>query len=95
MVHRPELCGGMKHVIDIWKTNAEDHVEKIISAFEKEESKIAHVRAGYIIDEILKVKDERIEAWQRYAQRGSSRLLDPSKPYGPPWSEKWMLSLNV
>lgn len=95
MVHRPDLCGGMQHVIDIWQERAKEYLDDIILSIEDEASPIAFVRAGYILEEILDIRDPRIVAWRKYAQRGGSRVLDPANPYVPVWSEKWMISLNV
>ncbi len=53
------------------------------------------MRAGYILDERLNIKNDRIEAWTKYAQRGGSRKLDPSSDYIPEWSEKWCISINI
>jgi len=95
LVH-PQLCGGMAHVLDAWRVYAEIHLDDIIERVDAAGSAIAKVRAGYIIDEMLRMgQDSRVQAWVRHAQRGGSRVLDPSKPFSPGYSEKWMLSLNV
>lgn len=91
----PELCGGMSHVVSIWKNSARDYIDQIIEAINEQEKKIVFVRAGYILNEILEIKDSRIENWVKYAQRGGSRVLDPQKPFRADHSEKWMISLNV
>lgn len=95
MLTRPELCGGMPHVVDVWLENAIDYLDDIILAITTTSSLIAKVRAGYLLEERLGIKDPRIEAWAVAAQRGSSRKLDPSQPYAPTFSEKWMISINV
>jgi predicted transcriptional regulator of viral defense system len=95
MLHKPALCGGMAHVLDVWREHAGRFLEEIIPVVEASPHKIIQVRAGYILDEMLAIHDPRIEAWQRAAMRGGSRVLDPEKPFSAVFSEKWMLSLNV
>lgn len=91
----PALCGGMVEVLDIWRGHAATYLDDIIAAVSRHDSSIAKVRAGYILDEMLGIGDERIQAWRQFAQRGGSRLLDPAKSYAPRYSEKWMISLNA
>jgi predicted transcriptional regulator of viral defense system len=95
MLTHPDLCGGMRHVLDVWLRSAEAWTEEIIPAVEATASKIDKVRAGYILQEELGMTDPRIQAWQTFAQRGGSRKLDPEAPYAPSFSETWMISLNV
>lgn len=94
-LQKPGLCGGMPHVLDVWKEHAGKYLEEIISAVDNCDVKIIRVRAGYILDDLLGNKHPGIDRWLADAQRGSSRLLDPEKPYAPNYSEKWMVSLNV
>lgn len=91
----PDSCGGMGHVLETWDAHALTYLEDIIAAVNEISSSILVCRAGYILEERLSVRDPRIEAWKDFAQRGSSRRLDPSAPFAPTYSESWMLSLNV
>ena len=95
MLTHPKLCGGMLHIIEVWQEHAGSYSSEIIEAVEDSQSKIAKVRAGYLLDELMNYRDERIENWVKFAERGSSRILDPEKPFSATHSEKWMLSLNA
>lgn len=94
MLTDPQDCGGMPHVLDVWREHAKDYLEDILISVDACKTKIAKVRAGYILDDLLGIADKRIDNWVILAQRGGSRVLDPSKPYRPSWSEKWQISLN-
>ncbi|MBL4603205.1 MAG: hypothetical protein JKY84_10685 [Emcibacteraceae bacterium] len=92
---KPQFCGGISHVLKIWDNHAIHHIEDIIDKIENYGTKIIKVRAGYIIEERLNIKNPIVENWKIFAQRGGSRRLDPSKKYKSTFSEKWMLSINI
>lgn len=95
MLVEPGLCGGMRHVLDIWENEAEDWIQEIVEAVDQLESKIAKVRAGFIVSEVLQLDEPAVERWEQFAQRGGSRKLDPEADYLPEFSERWMISINV
>jgi predicted transcriptional regulator of viral defense system len=96
MVEWPQYCGGMAHVLDVWREHTPTYRENIITAVEEVATPIGKVRAGYLLDEMLESGDDsRIQDWVKFAQRGSSRVLDPTKGFAPDHSKKWMLSINV
>jgi predicted transcriptional regulator of viral defense system len=95
MLSEPDLCGGMRHVLEVWDAHARAWAEPIIEAVDACETKLVKVRAGHILEERLRIADPRIAAWTQFAQRGGSQKLDPEGPYVEPYSERWMISLNV
>lgn len=95
MVTEPSLCGGMRHVLDVWENEAGQWVQEIVAAIDQLDIKIVKVRAGYILSEIMDIDHPALHNWERFAQRGGSRKLDPDADYTPEFSERWMLSINV
>lgn len=95
MLVEPGLCGGMNHVLDVWKREAPHWLAEIIEAVNLLDSKIAKVRAGYILSEMLNIDHPVIHQWEQFAQRGGSRKLDPESEYVPQFSDRWMISINV
>ncbi|ATY32978.1 type IV toxin-antitoxin system AbiEi family antitoxin domain-containing protein [Sphingomonas psychrotolerans] len=95
MLDAPALCGGIRHVLDVWDAQALNWSDAIIAGVDSLDSKIAKVRAGYIFNERLGIEDERIQKWEAFAQRGGSRKLDPDGLYAPIFSERWMISINA
>lgn len=95
-LERPQHCGGMAHVLDVWREHASTYREEVVVAVDELATPIAKVRAGYLLDDMLGLgNDSRVQDWVRFAQRGSSRVLDPTKHFNADHSEKWMLSINV
>lgn len=95
MLDEPGLCGGMRHVLDVWAREGDQWVPEIAEAVDQLDSKIAKVRAGYIFSEVLNIEHPAVIRWEAFAQRGGSRKLDPEGEYLPTFSERWMISLNV
>ena len=95
MLQEPGLCGGMAHILDIWDEHAGIYLDDIVSAVDTAASGLVKSRAGYILEERLGLQHPDIERWKAFGQRGSSRKLDPAKPFAPTYSETWMISLNV
>lgn len=96
MLRKPDLCGGMSHVIDVFEEQAKSYLQLIINEVDRHGDPIEKVRAGYILEERCGIAgNSKINAWAAFAQRGGSRVLDPMTPYWPTFSEKWCLSINV
>lgn len=94
-LQKPDLCGGMAHVLDVWREHAPTYLDEIVAAVDTAASGLVKSRAGYIIEEFLGLDHAGVEPWKALGQRGSSRKLDPSKEFAPTFSETWMISLNV
>jgi predicted transcriptional regulator of viral defense system len=95
MLRNPELCGGMRHVMQVYHEYAERYLRLIVDEIEQHGAPIDKVRAGYILEEKMGLADPRVAAWKQFAQRGGSRKLDASAEYRPVWSDAWCLSLNL
>lgn len=95
MLRNPELCGGIHHVIEVIEEDAATYLQAIVGEIDQRGGPIDKVRAGYILDERMGIKNDTVDAWVEFAKRGGSRKLDASEEYRPNWSEKWCLSLNI
>lgn len=95
MLENPELCGGIRHVIEVFENEALTYLTPIVYEFNEYGRPIDKVRAGYILNERLGIQNDTIEQWVKLAARGGSRKLDATEEYFPKWSEKWCLSLNL
>jgi len=96
MIREPQLCGGIYHVIDIYKEHAKVYLNLIVDEIERHGDKIDKVRGGFLLEEICGLQHNTINTWQqKYVQRGGSRKLDPTGEYSPNFSARWCLSLNV
>ena len=95
MIKHPDQCGGIYHVLEVYKKYAESYLRLIVDEVDRHGNKIDKVRAGYILEERLGFSHETINAWTQYAQRGGSRKLYAHSDYSPSFSEKWCLSLNI
>jgi predicted transcriptional regulator of viral defense system len=96
MLRAPDLCGGIRHVLNVFKEYGETYIRLITNEIENYGTPIDKVRAGYILEEYADISGNNvIEGWSAYAQRGGSRKLDPKAEYVSEWSDKWMISLNV
>jgi predicted transcriptional regulator of viral defense system len=95
MVREPVLCGGMRHVIQVYRTHAKTNKVLIIDEANRHANQIEKARLGFLLEDIAKVKDESLNEWAKHVQRGGSRKLDPTQEYEPTYSKRWCISLNV
>ena len=95
MLRNPDLCGGIRHVLDVYEEHAEIYLKLIVDEIAHNGRPIDKVRAGYILDEKLGLQHPLISEWLSFVQRGGSRKLDASAEYIPEFSEKWCISINV
>lgn len=95
MLREPNRCGGIQHVLDVYKQEARRFLKLIIDEFERHGKPIDKVRAGFILSEVCGLENSIFHDWENFAQRGGSRKLDPEEEFSNRYSERWMLSINV
>jgi len=95
MVQNPDLCGGIRHVMDIYKQQGSMYYRLLFDEINKHGKPIDKVRAGYLLTEVAGIESEELLRWEKFVQRGGSRKLDPSTEYSPAFSERWSISINV
>lgn len=95
MLRKPDYCGGMGHVKDVFRLHGEQYKRLIIDEIDRQGKNIEKARAGYLLEEHSHIQDEKINKWADQVQRGGSRKLDPDAPYRETYSERWCLSINV
>jgi len=94
MLREPQLCGGLRHVIDVYVENAGSFKKLIIDEIDRNGTLIDKSRAGYVLEEHCKIYTPVIDEWSKNVLRGGSRKLDPHEPFSSEFSEKWCISLN-
>jgi predicted transcriptional regulator of viral defense system len=95
MIREPSLCGGLQHVVDIYIQEAKKYLNLIIDEIERHGSAIDKVRVGYLLTEVCHLNSPKFIEWEKLAQRGGSRKLDPEGDYSSYFSEKWKISINL
>lgn len=95
MIRTPDLCGGIYHVLGVYREHAKRYLRLIIDETDRNGSLIDKTRVGYILDERLGLSEPRVEEWKQNVQRGGSRKLVADSDYSPFFSEMWCLSINI
>ena len=95
MMQAPDLCGGMSHVLSVWDEHAAAYLQLILDTVDSYCSDLGKRRAGYILEERLKMSHPLVDKWKSIVFLDAGGKLDPSKEYGIQTSEKWNLAINV
>jgi len=97
MLDRPDLCGGLDHVLDIFIEHADENKTQIISALKQASiSDLARVRIGFVLSELCGIKSDDVLALKKYKKRGSSSRLYAGEPFSSKYiALEWDLSLNI
>jgi hypothetical protein len=85
----------MQHVVDVYSAEAKRYLRLIIDEIDRHGLTIDKVRAGYLLTEVCHLNGLEFQEWQKLAQRGGSRKLDPDGEYATAFSEHWKLSINL
>ena len=95
MIREPDLCGGIYHVLEVYDEHVPRYLKLVVDEIDRHGRDIDKVRAGYILEEHMRLSEPRIENWRQFVQRGGSRKLYARSPYSANYSENWCLSINV
>lgn len=95
MLRQPELCGGIHHVLAVYREYAQRYLALIAAEVDQHGSPIDKVRAGYVLEELCGLQHPSLAEWQKCVARGGSRKLVGANEYAPTYSERWALSLNA
>ena len=95
MLREPALCGGIHHVLGIYREHAARNLALIVAEVDQHGRPIDKVRAGYVLEELCGLAHASFAEWQTCAARGGSRRLVAANEYAPTYSERWALSLNA
>lgn len=95
MLRDADLCGGMQHVMDVYRQHAKAYLPLIVAEVQQHGTDIDRVRAGYVLEERCGLNAPAFAAWLSAVARGGSRKLVANRPYSAKYSEKWCLSLNA
>jgi len=95
MVNNPKECGGIEHVMDIFKEYGLAFKKKIYKAA-LESSLISQARIGLIFEQILGQSDPEIVKMKNRNRdlRGSSRVFIAGEDFSNIVNVEWCLSLN-
>jgi len=95
MLREPALCGGIHHVLGIYREHAPRNLALIVAEVDQHGGPIDKVRAGYVLEEYCGLQHAAFDEWQKFAARGGSRRLVAANEYASTYSERWALSLNA
>lgn len=95
MLREPGRCGGIQHVLDVYRAEAGRYLKLITDEIEQHGQPIDKVRAGFVLSEVCGLDSPVFKNWEQFAQRGGSRKLDHEAEFASRYSERWMLSINV
>ena len=65
MLQKPNFCGGIYHVINVFREHAEPYLKLIIDELNQHGKAIDKVRAGYILNELCGITCAEIDQWQK------------------------------
>lgn len=95
MLREPDLCGGIQHVLDVYRNFAKRYLVLIVAEVDQHGTAIDKVRAGYVLQELCQLEAASFQDWLKSAARGGSRKLVAKNAYSATYSATWCLSLNA
>ena len=98
MFRMPQYCGGLNHVITIYKKNFQDIdlFKEITIYLDQKGSIIDKARFGFICNKLLHISAEVIDKWkiEQKDKRGSSRKLFSNFKFDSFFDDEWNISIN-
>lgn len=98
MTRKPQYCGGLELVLDIYIKQPLDVFEQLLPYLDKHGSAIDKARIGFICYRLLKIDHPLLNKWiieiQSDNKRGSSRKLVSYLPFASKFDDIWNISLN-
>ena len=98
MTRKPQYCGGLELVLDIYRKQPLDVFEQLLPYLEKNGTDMDKARIGFICHKLLKIDHPFLNKWiteiKIENKRGSSRKLVSYLPFAPKFDDIWNISLN-
>jgi predicted transcriptional regulator of viral defense system len=96
MLRYPQYCGGLQHVIAVYKNHIDPYFEKIVRKLDRDGSIIDRARFGFVAENHILKEHPLFEKWkvEQKGKRGGSRKLVSTLEFDPKFDPVWNISIN-